>query len=167
MVGVIFKRATILIAALALAACGSRPPDGVLVYPIEPDAMRVLLKDVDFPYWAYGQAGAQADAEVRTNADGEIVWTLEEFDGADIIRYTAAVAPEASGSRITIGIEGPAKGKYKMVGPKLDANPTIKRLYLLAMQEEIAAKIENRQVRSDKIMPAMMAAVFANPGIFR
>jgi hypothetical protein len=148
------------LAPLALVAACTQTQGSVYAVPIG-EARRVL-EQTGLPPLVFGSE----EPEVRVQAEGpsRIVWILHK-DGAEMMRYVASLSPDgATSTRISLDLAGATEGPYRGTEERLAQNQSIRHLYLVAMEEQIASALEHRPFDRSKIIPATMAATAANIG---
>jgi hypothetical protein len=134
--------------------------DGVYAVPIG-EARQVLAK-TGLPPLVFGSE--EPDFAVETEGPSRIVWILRQ-DGAEIMRFTAALSPEGDAStRVSLDLVGATQGRFGGTGERLRQNEAIRHLYLVAMEERIASALERRPYNEAAIVPATVAATAANIG---
>ena len=160
------KRLLLSLAPLALlAACAqvsaSEPErDPGTVYTMPRAQVQAVLMQTDLPPLVFGDHPPRMQAQVLD--DSHIAFILRK-DGAELMRYIVTLGPaENDGTRVVVDLVGVESGRFGNVQERLTSNPTVKRLYLLAMREEIAADLERRPFDVGKLYPAMAAATAAN-----
>ena len=146
-------RPTILFAllpALLLGACTDYGP----VYKVPVERARQTLAKLDLPP-VFGSNNPSV--QIQANKAPEITWIVSH-NGSEIMRYVATVK-EAGEGRTRIGLV--------LKGERFSNNLSAKNLYLVAMEERIAAAMESRALDMSKIYPALSFAVMANMGNMR
>ena len=133
-----------------------------------------------FTFWPeYGQVFGRPAAEVRgtllglglpphvfgsvpkkvtvlTPSSGAIVWSINEYDSDEMLRYVVTLAAEGAGAtRVTVDVTGPA-------GKPIAGNRVIRNMYIIAMKEQIAAALEQRDFQTFKIVLPSVIAVLVN-----
>ena len=93
-----------------------------------------------------------------------MTWIVRK-DGAEILRFAAIIAPKGdAAARVRVTMDAPKQGPFGDIAKRLDDNPTIKRLYLAAMEERVASALEGRPFEISSVYPELMQATFANLG---
>jgi len=148
------------LAPLALIAGRAQTRGGVYAVPI--GEARKVLADTGLPPLVFGSD--EPDVAVRAEGPSRIVWILHE-DGAEMMRYVALLSPNGEAStRIDLDLVGATAGPFRNTGERLRQNGTIRHLYLVAMEEQIASALEHRPFDTATILPATAAATAANIG---
>ena len=125
------------------------------------DAKKALAK-MDPPPAVFGSG--HHDFNFESPEPTKIVWTIKE-SGSAVMRFTADLAAVTDHStRIKVSVSGPADGPNQQVGKRLEQYPTVRHLYIVAMEEQIAASIENRSFSFLVIVVPTAVAVLANMG---
>ena len=117
---------------------------------------------LDLPPAVFGSQ--RLDLVVEASEPAKFTWSVRD-NGVEMMRYVADLAPvSAAATRVTVSVSGPASGPNLQIGKNLEQNPTIRHLYIVAMEEQIAATLERRMVNYMAIYPATAAATAANLG---
>jgi hypothetical protein len=102
--------------------------------------------------------------EVQATDPARIVWIVKE-DGKDAMRFIADLSSAGEKStRVHVDVAGPAAGPMSYVAARLTERRTIKNLYVMAMEEQVAAALQQREFSITAVIPAMMVAMLANMG---
>jgi hypothetical protein len=148
------------LAPLALIAGRAQSWGGVYAVPV--GEARKVLADTGLPPLVFGSD--EPEVAVRADGPSRIVWILHR-DGAEMMRYVASLSPDGDAStRISLDLVGATAGPFRGTAERLAQNGTIRRLYLVAMEEQIAAALEDRPFNRAAILPATAAATAANIG---
>jgi ribosomal protein S9 len=84
------------------------------------------------------------------------VWSISEYDANEQLRYVVTLAAEgASATRVTVDVTGPNKAA-------IARNRVIRNMYIIAMKEQIAAALEQRDFQTYKIVLPSVIAVLVN-----
>ena len=141
-----------LLPAILLAACTE---DRGAVYPVALDRARPMLAKTALPP-VFGSNAL--DVRVQTHVPTEVVWVASQ-NGRELMRYIAKVSDEPPGkTRVKLDLQ-PAKGDIEK---RFAENPSVKKLYLVAMQERIGSTLEGRAMDMSKLYPALGVAMVAN-----
>jgi hypothetical protein len=151
--------------ALAAAACGvltGCTREQGRVYQKSPVEAHRILAGTGIPPDVFGTEEPKFSTD---SADPtKVIWIVRS-DGVEILRFAAIIAPASNAAaRVRVTVEAPTKGPLGDIAKRLDANPTIKNMYLTAMEERVASALEGRPFQLAAVYPAMMKAVFANLG---
>lgn len=156
------------VAALLAASCGT------MTATTAADAGREAAYDV--PLDEARQVLAAAEQPPMVFGDGPVSFTLEDEEptrfvwsvsksGREVMRYTADLSPGADGgTTIRLALRGSDGNGH--VEDRLAKSETIRTLYLVAMQERIAADLEGREYDMWKVYPAMTRAAIDNLDMF-
>ena len=145
-----------------LTACTQQPGT---VYPMKLDEARRILTSTCFPPVVFGSQ--PPDCEMRALGAKEIAWVARR-GGVEIFRYVATLSDEGKGStRVAVALKAPDSGPAGNVAQKLSDNRSVRKLYLVAMEERIASALERRSFDMARISPAMAAAAVANMSAIR
>jgi hypothetical protein len=142
--------------------------------------LAIVVGLLAFTYWPeYGQVFGRPAAEVRGTLIGlglppyvfgsvpktvkvltpsaeTIVWSISEYDANEQLRYVVTLAAEgASATRVTVDVTGPNKAA-------IAGNRVIRNMYIIAMKEQIAAALEQRDFQTYKIVLPSVIAVLVN-----
>jgi hypothetical protein len=102
--------------------------------------------------------------EVQAEDPARIVWIVKE-NGNDAMRFVADLSSAGEKStRVHVDVAGPASGPMSHVAARLTERRTIKNLYRTAMEEQVAAALQQREFSITAVIPAMFVAFFANIG---
>ena len=160
------KRLLLSLAPLALlAACGqlsaSAPDrDPGTVYAVPRAQVQAALMRAELPPLVFGDHPPRMQAQLVD--DSHVAFVLKK-SGAEVMRYIVTLAPaENDGTLVSVDMTGPETGQFGNVRARLDQNPTVRRLYVLAMHEQIASDLERRPYDITRLYPAMAAATAAN-----
>lgn len=153
-----------LSALAALAAClwllgGYR--DQGRVYPLALDRAHARLLGAEVPVFVFGGA----DIETETVDQGSrLLWRIKARNG-ELMHFAADLTNVSDTStRVQVTLEGPTDGPNVAVGKRLESDRTVKTLYVRAMEEEVASKLEARPFDVRAIWPALAAASAAHVG---
>jgi len=143
---------------LCLAACGGAGK----VYPTTLDHMHEVLAEVDELPPVFGEAAP--DVSVESSDPNQVRW-LVTLDGSELMRFTADLEPAGDhATRMTLHLTGATSGSRGNVQARMQEHPEIRNLYLVAMREEIEAKLEERPFDITRTYGALTAATAANIG---
>jgi hypothetical protein len=143
---------------LCLSACGK---DGkVFERPLED--VHTVLADTDELPPVFGSD--EPDHTVDASDPNAVAWILSK-NGSEIMRFTAKLEPEAPNkTRVTVHVSAPTESPYGNMAERLKDHKEIGNLYVTAMNEEVASRLENRPFDITKTYGALMAATSANMG---
>jgi hypothetical protein len=146
------------LAILCLSACGK----GGVVYPRPlQDVHQVLAETDDLPP-VFGSN--EPDHSVDSSDPNAVTWILSK-NGSEVMRFVARLeAEEPNKTRVTVTVEAPSEGPYGNMDQRLKDNKSITNLYLTAMNEQVASRLENRPFDMSKTYGALAAATAANIG---
>jgi hypothetical protein len=103
------------------------------------------------------------DAQVRDVGNSQVVWIVRR-NGEELFSYFAELKAEGDGAtRVKVRLEG-AQGRTENYAKKLAEKPKIRDMYIIAMEERVAATLERRPFEMARIYPAMSAAAVSNMG---
>jgi hypothetical protein len=147
--------------AVLLMISGCSIPSGKAFDTPYADAHR-MVKGTEVPYEVFGSAYPHVDQ--ISEGPSKIIWVMKR-DGNEMMRYIADItAIDATSTRVAVSLDGPVSGFYGNVHERLAKNRSIRAMYIVAMEEKIAASIERREFDVTKVFPSMMLAVAANHG---
>lgn len=145
-------------AILCLSACGK---DGV-VYPRPIEQVHTVLAETDELPPVFGEN--EPDHRVESNDPNSVAWVLSK-DGSEVMRFVATLEAEAPDkTRVAVTVTAPTQGPYGNMDQRLKDHKEIANLYLTAMREEVASRIEGRPFDMSKTYGALAAATAANIG---
>jgi hypothetical protein len=150
--------------ALAAAACGVLAGCGEQgrVYQKSPAEAHNILAATAIPPHVFGTEAP--DYSLDRSDPAKVTWIVRN-GGAEVLRFAAIIAPKGeAAARVRVTIDAPKQGPMGDIAKRLDDNPTIKRLYLAAMEERVASALEGRPFRVSSVYPELMQATFANLG---
>jgi hypothetical protein len=156
--------AVLLVAGISIYLVAIRPNAEGAVYRVPIAQARQDLTKAELPLFVFGSQ--PLDVQVRGSIDSQIAWIVRR-NGEELFRYIAQLTAEGDGAtRVKVKLEG-AKGRTVNFAQKLADHPQIRDMYLIAMEEQVAATLERRPFEMTRIYPAMTAATVANMGALR
>lgn len=145
---------------LFLAGCGEGK-----IYPKPMPAMHETLAAVDDLPPVFGSGAPELAME--TSDPSGVTW-IAVVRGSEFMRFVAKLQPEGEEStRMVLDLIGVTSGAHGNVQKRLEEQPEIKRLYLVAMTEQIESKLEGRPFDITRTYGAMMTAVGETASIWR
>jgi len=151
-----------LLGLVPLALIAGRAQTGGSVYAVPIGEARKVLADTGLPPLVFGSD--EPEVAVRADGPSRVVWVLHQ-DGAEMMRYVAVLSADGeTATRIDLDLVGATTGRFRGTGERLAQNGTIRHLYLVAMEEQIASALEDRPFNQAAILPATAAAAAANIG---
>jgi len=118
-----------------------------------------LLKSAPLPDYVLGDEPKTFD--VDSSDPGKIVWIVKD-GGKEAMRFAALLAPVDAGStEVSVEVTGPTSGAFGDVQHRLSDYPTIHHLYVMAMQERVAATLEGRDFSIVTVIPAATIATLS------
>jgi hypothetical protein len=146
------------LALLCLSACGK---DGV-VYPRPLNEVHAVLAETDELPPVFGSN--EPDHSVDASDPNSVAWVLSK-DGSELMRFVATLAPEEQNkTRVTVTVTAPTQSPYGNMDQRLKDHEEIRNLYLTAMKEQVASRLEGRPYDMSKTYGALAAATAANIG---
>lgn len=146
------------LALLCLSACGK----GGVVYPRPLQDVHEVLAETDELPPVFGEN--EPDHSVDSSDPNAVKWILSK-DGSEVMRFVAMLEPEdPNKTRVTVTLEAPTDGPHGNMEQRLKDNKSIVNLYVTAMNEQIASRLENRPFDMSKTYGALAAATAANIG---
>jgi len=153
-----------LVAGISIYLPAIRPNTEGAVYRVSIAQARQALTRAELPPLVFGSE--PPDVQVRDTGNSQIVW-IARREGEELFRYTAQLKAEGDGAtRVKVKLEG-AQGRTVNFAQKLAEHPEIRNMYLIAMEEQVAATLERRPFEITRVYPAMTAATVANMGALR
>jgi hypothetical protein len=145
-------------ALLCLSACGK---DGV-VYPRPLEDVHTVLADTDELPPVFGSD--EPDHRVESSDPNTVAWILSK-NGLEVMRFVATLQPEEPNkTRVTVTVQAPTESPYGNMDQRLKDHKEITNLYLTAMNEQVASRLENRPFDVSKTYGALATATAANIG---
>jgi hypothetical protein len=118
-----------------------------------------LLKSAPLPDYFLGDEPKTFD--VDSSDPGKIVWIVKD-GGKEAMRFAALLSPVDAGStEVSVEVSGPTSGAFGDVQRRLTDYPTIHHLYVMAMQERVAATLEGRDFSVVGVIPAATIATLS------
>ena len=153
--------AVLFFVGIPIYLLGIGPKAEGTVYRVPIAQARQELTKADLPPLVFGSQ--PLDVQVRGSIDSQIAWIVRR-DGEELFRYIAELTAEGDGAtRVKVKLEG-AQGRTENYAQRLAKHPQIRDMYLIAMEERVAATLERRPFEMTRIYPAMSAAAVANMG---
>ena len=142
---------------LALAACGQGK-----VYPKPIAHMHEVLEEIEDVPPVFGGAGP--DVSLEAGNPSRVEWVLA-LDGSEVMRFVATLEPEGERkTRMVLDLRGVTAGSHGNVEERLKGHPEVRKLYLVAMTEQIESKLEERPFDITRTYGALAVATAANIG---
>lgn len=149
-----------LVAGIIIYLLATSPNSAGAVYRVPIAQARQDLAKTELPP-VFGSAAL--DVQVRPNGDSQVVWIVRRA-GEELFRYTAELKAEGDGAtRVKLKLEG-AQGRTENFAKNLAEKPQIRDMYIVAMEERVAATLERRPFDMARIYPALSAAMVSNMG---
>ena len=118
-----------------------------------------LLKSAGLPDYFLGDEPKTFDVDSRDPR--KIVWIVKD-GGKEAMRFAALLSPVDAGStEVSVEVSGPTSGPFGDVQRRLSDHTTIRHLYVMAMQERVAATLEGRDFRVVGLIPAATIATLS------
>jgi hypothetical protein len=153
--------AFLLVAGIVVYLLAISPNANGTVYRVPIAQARQDLAKADLPPLVFGSE--PLDVQVRDNGKSQIVW-IAHRDNEELFRYIAELTVEGdSATRVKLKLEG-AQGRTVNFAQRLAAKPEIRDMYIVAMEERVAATLERRPFEMTRVYPAMSAAAISNMG---
>src|SRR4051794_4351399 len=150
-------RALAAVLCLFLAACGNGK-----VYPKPFESMHQTLVEVDDLPPVFGSAAPKLSMD--TSDPNAVAWIVN-VRGSEAMRFVAKLQPEGEKStRMVLDLVGARSGELGDVEQRLEEHPEVKRLYLVAMTEQIESKLDERPFDITRTYGALAFAAAANMG---
>lgn len=151
------RRTVIVLLVTLLAGCAGR--GAVYKMPIA-EARRTLLA-TGLPPLVFG---SESPAWEVHDEGADVVWIVRR-DGGELFRYVAHLNEEgAEATRVSVELKGVKSGPGGDTEKSLAANPKIRDMYVVAVNERVASALEHRPFEISRVYPAMTAATLANMG---
>jgi hypothetical protein len=148
-----------LLALLFIGACSDRGK----VYPRSLDDVHAVLAGINELPPVFGSD--EPDLSIDSTDPSAVVWVLRK-DGSEAMRFVAKLESTGQTStRVSLDLLAPTEGPFGNVEQRLKDHSEIKDLYLVAMDEQIASRLENRAFDATKTMAATLKAGAANAGM--
>ncbi len=121
-----------------------------------------LLRAASLPPVVFGTDTPDFSVDARDPA--KVVWIVKKKNN-EMLRMVAELTPvDANTTRVRVLAVGATEGPFGNVADKLVKNPTVANLYVVGMEEQVAATLEGRGFQITRIYPAITAAGVANLG---
>lgn len=144
---------------LSLASCGGAAGK---VYAKPVAYMHEALSEVDELPPVFGSSAPSLSMD--TSDPLSVTWIVS-LQGSEIMRFVGRLQPEGDKStRLALSLIGVTSGAKGNVQERLDKHPEVKRLYLVAMTEQIESKLEERPFDITRTYGALVTATAANIG---
>lgn len=144
------RASLLLIVLLTIAGCSRGR-----IYAVPVEDVRRTLEQVEFPVELFGADRVRSDVLAASPSD--VIWTISQ-EGHPVLRFRAKLTPKGAGStRIAVEVEGANPKAVQM----LKERPAMGRLEVAAMEERIAAAIEQRPFDLTRTYPEMSLALIA------
>ena len=145
-------------ALFCLSACGK----GGVVYPRAVEDVHTVLASTDELPPVFGSN--EPDHTVDSSDPNAVAWILSK-DGSEVMRFVAKLEPEEPyKTRVTVSVQAPTQSPYGNMDQRLKDHREITNLYLTAMNEQVASRLEGRLFDMSKTYGALAAAAAANIG---
>ena len=136
---------------------GQQQAQSEAVYAVAIEDARRILPMTGQPPLVFGSIPPRF--HLVEQSPNRFVWAVSQ-NGVEMMRFTADLSPAGGGStRVGLNLVGTGN-----VEARLEEKPSVRRLYLAAMQEQIAADLESRPFEMSAIYHEMTAATVANIG---
>ena len=151
---------TILFALFVAFVVGAYSRDTNGVYPVPLDRARQILSKTDLPP-VFGSN--TPDIEIL-NRPSEVSWIVRDH-GSEFMRFVAKLSDAGEGrTRVGLELRGVKSGPAGNVEQRFAENPSLKNVYVVAMEERIASAMEGRSLDMTKVYPALTMAAIALSG---
>jgi hypothetical protein len=148
----------ISVALLFASGCVDRGKE----YPKPVQEVHDILAGVDELPPVFGSDAP--DVGVDSTDPSAVAWILRK-NGSEAMRFVAKLESKGdSSTRVTLNLVAPTEGPFGNVEQRLTDHPEIRNLYLVAMGEQIASRLENRPFDGSATMAATLKAGAANVG---
>jgi hypothetical protein len=146
-------------ASLALSACSGGQPGNVYDMPV--DQVYAVIARTNIPDDLKKTVNRAKGSEVRVSrvTNQSVTWKLTEY-GHEIARFVATVTPEGEDgakTRVTVDAIGAEDGKFAKQGREFNNRGLLVHTARMAMEEQIASKMEGRGYDERKVAAAVAA----------
>ncbi len=154
--------AALLVCAAGCSMMAATGSGGTAVHEVQhggtiSDTRRALAK-IGLPPVVFGHD--RPDLRLLASTGSHLSWSVEQ-EGVSLMRYSADLAPgSGGGTQVSLSLIGATP----VVEQRLADSPSIRNLYLAAMQEQVASTLERRNYDMGRITGAITTATFANIG---
>jgi hypothetical protein len=122
--------------------------------------VRDALKGLDLPPHVFGSV--PKTVRVLTPSPGTMVWSIYEYEN-ELMRYVVTLAAEgASATRVSVDVTKPNGAPLGNAAANVVRNRAVRNIYVIAMKEQIAAALEQRDFQTVKIVLPSVIAVLVN-----
>jgi len=133
--------------------------EGAEVFKLPVDRAHDLLTSAALPDYVLGDEPKEFDVDSRDPR--KIVWIVKD-GGKEAMRFAALLSPVgADSTEVSVEVSGPTSGAFGDVQRRLSEYPTIHHLYVMAMQERVAATLEGREFSVVTVIPAATIATLS------
>jgi hypothetical protein len=119
--------------------------------------VRSTLEGLDLPPHVFGSVPKKV--KVLTPSPGTVVWSITENESEEMRYVVTLTAQGAGATRVKVYVTGPTEGPLGNVAARIAQNRAIRNMYVIAMKEQIAAALEQRDFQTAKIMLPTAIAV--------
>jgi hypothetical protein len=99
-----------------------------------------------------------------TEDEHRVIWKISA-KGQEVMRFTADLSePDPGSTTVKIDVKGATGGAFGDIDKRLSDNSSIKKLYLMALEEKIAAMLEGRAPNLDRVLTGAAIATVTNFG---
>lgn len=149
----------LLMAASMLLVAGCKQQPGTLYQQPMSEARRILIA-TEPPALVFGSLPSLSSG--RAEGASDVVWIVRQ-GSVEVFRFIATLHDEGdSATRVQVRIQGVTSGRFGNVEQRLAEHSTIRKLYLAAMEEQVAAALERRPFEVSRVYPALGVATAAN-----
>lgn len=114
-------------------------------YAFTPRHVQDVIDVAELPSNVFGDQAVVAK-HWRANSD-TTMWTLQSTDGNEVLRLSATIASESSGTRVRVDALPPVGVNHDQIAKVLAARGRYYKLYTSALAEQIEADLTNRDFK--------------------
>jgi histidyl-tRNA synthetase len=141
-----------LVAGIIIYLLATTPNGAGALYRVPIAQARQSLAKAEMPP-VFGSQ--ELNVQVR-NSDSQVVWVVSRKAEGEIFRYIAELKAEGEATRVKVKLETVNYAK------QMADHAQIRDMYIVAMEERVAATLERRPFDMARIHPALSAAMVSN-----
>ena len=160
LLGSLAKSVGILLATVAAMVVFTYWPEHGQVFDRTPAEVRSTLAGLDLPPHVFGSVPKKV--KVLTPSPGTMVWSITENESEEMRYVVTLTAQGAGATRVKVDVTGRTGTPIADVASYSVRTRAVRNIYVIAMKEQIAAALEQRDFQTAKIMLPTAIAVLVN-----
>jgi hypothetical protein len=161
LLGSLAKSVGVLLATVAALVVFTYWPEYGQVFGRTPAEVRGALAGLDLPPHVFGSVPKKV--KVLTPSLGTMVWSISEDESEEMMRYVVTLTAQGAGAtRVKVDVTGRTGTPIADVASYSVRTRAVRNIYVIAMKEQIAAALEQRDFQTAKIMLPTAIAVLVN-----